>query len=147
MIPKKNNFYKKTKYVLFILIFTLFLQNIIFTADADEIILDNSGNSFSGHIYWPEFMQDCGEDNYIDTGGELQDIQANIIFDFDKGKISGTISGKHVDEQYAFVYKEAHTAQITFARAVETLMLASVFTWSIDVKLIPEITGKPKTKL
>ena len=104
--------YTITKYVIILLFFTL-LKTSIQSVKANEVVLDNSGSSFSGYIFWAEFLQDCGKDSYLDTGGELHDIQAEITFDFESGKITGSVSGKQVDEKHVYVYKEDHSAQGT----------------------------------
>lgn len=106
------------KYFLIFLIFLIF-QNTTSLVNAQTIVLDNSENAFSGYIFWPEFLQDCGKDSYMDTGGELQDIQADIIFNFDTGKISGTISAKQVDEKFPDVYKEDSSVQGTINGIME----------------------------
>ena len=119
MSSRKNQ--NNVKYIQYVLIFLIFLTFQITTslANAQTIVLDNSENAFSGYIFWPEFLQDCGKDRYMDTGGELEDIQADIIFNFDTGKITGTISAKQVDERAPTVYKEDSSVHGTINGVME----------------------------
>ena len=117
-LPERNKTNIK-KIVFLILLLNIYLLTHITTANANELLLDNSEKAFSGSIFWPEFIQNCGTDSYSSASGELQDIQAEIYFNFDTGTITGTFSAKHVDEEFAYTYKEDHTVQGTINGIIE----------------------------
>jgi hypothetical protein len=103
--------------VFLLLFLSVFLQTKILTARADEFVFDNSEGGFSGDIFWPDFLQDCGKDSYMDSRGELHDIQAEIVFNFESGKITGNIQGQYQHETWAI--KQDNTAQGTINGVIE----------------------------
>ena len=99
-----------------ILFFTSLYQVAAYCAD--EFVFDNSEGGFSGDMFWPDFLQDCGKDSYMDNrAGDFQDIQSEIIFNFETGKITGSIQAQYQYE--SGVVKNDNTAQGTINGVIE----------------------------
>ena len=63
---------------------------------AQLITLNNSGQGINGRMFYPDFIQTCEKNDYIDnSGGDFQDLQGEIIMNFETETITGTLEGRY----------------------------------------------------
>ena len=77
-LPERNKTNIK-KIVFLILLLNIYLLTHITTANANELLLDNSEKAFSGSIFWPEFIQNCGTDSYSSASGERARAGRDVV--------------------------------------------------------------------